>query len=500
MVGITSIMNSFDVTMADYSAQMESFRRSDEAREKMVMDVLQKYAKLQEEHTTLKNDYASERDIRRNYQSEVTRARQQLDDTERQLASSSFVLALIDGDGVIFQDMLLQAGQNGGSEAASKLQMAIRDHIAQIYETSGNWPAMVHIYASLDKLGQKLASVGLIKHPQELRAFAQSFSVNQPLFSIIDVGQGKERADYRMKEMLRTFSDNPTCRHIIFGGCHDTGYLLNLDQYKHNPVRAARITLLESTVAARGFAELPNFKRTRFDSVFRSEPLPEYQQQPPPMKPLPNKNISPVGSPAPAPAVAAPAQPPTPAPAASSPSTTSSSLATQSTGSSSTASWATVGKTGASNGNISIAPKNFSSSKKKYVYYNKELQRLDEPLPPRDRNAAEAIEKRMEKAGRNLCNHWHLNKGNCANGNFCRFQHEPKLTPAELNALRYKTRSLACKNRYCENFDCYLGHQCSIERDQGYCGYETCNLRASHGMDKIKYVRYDEDGNPEYSK
>lgn len=58
---------------------------------------------------------------------------------------------------------------------------------------------MVNVYVSLDKLGQKLASVGLLSHPQELRAFAQAFNVNQPLFSIIDVGYGKERADYKIK-------------------------------------------------------------------------------------------------------------------------------------------------------------------------------------------------------------------------------------------------------------------------------------------------------------
>ena len=58
---------------------------------------------------------------------------------------------------------------------------------------------MVHIYVSLDKLAQKLASVGLLSHPQQLRNFAQGFSVNQPLFSIIDVGHGKERADHKIK-------------------------------------------------------------------------------------------------------------------------------------------------------------------------------------------------------------------------------------------------------------------------------------------------------------
>lgn len=77
--------------------------------------------------------------------------------------------------------------------------------------------------------------------------------------------------------MLRTFSDNPTCRHIVFGGCHDAGYLLNLEHFKHDAAKSSRITLLETTPAYRGFADLANFKRARFDDVFKSEPLPDYQ-------------------------------------------------------------------------------------------------------------------------------------------------------------------------------------------------------------------------------
>jgi hypothetical protein len=76
--------------------------------------------------------------------------------------------------------------------------------------------------------------------------------------------------------MLRTFSDNPTCRHIVFGGCHDAGYLLNLEHFKHNTGKASRITLLETTPAYRGFTDLANFKRARFDDVFKNEPLPDY--------------------------------------------------------------------------------------------------------------------------------------------------------------------------------------------------------------------------------
>lgn len=61
----------------------------------------------------------------------------------------------------------------------------------------------------------------------------------------------------------------------MFGGCHDSGYLLNLDQLNYNELSAARITLLETTPAHKGFVELANFKRVRFENVFRSEPLPD---------------------------------------------------------------------------------------------------------------------------------------------------------------------------------------------------------------------------------
>lgn len=124
------------------------------------------------------------------------------------------MLGLIDGDGVYvrlcchvkasismliiiqFQDTFLKA--QSGSEAASKLQAAIRDHVSSLYPKSSHWRIMINIYVSLDKMGQKLAQVGLLNNPQEFRLFAQDFNVNQPLFSIIDVGYGKERADFKI--------------------------------------------------------------------------------------------------------------------------------------------------------------------------------------------------------------------------------------------------------------------------------------------------------------
>lgn len=167
-----------------------------------LQEIIEKFKALNEEYTNLKNDYLSERDIRRNYQRTVEEHKHQVSSYERQLEASSFVLALIDGDGAIFQDTLLQAAAgDGGSEAASRLYDAIRGHVASLHSNSGNWPIMVQIYLSLDKLAMKLAQVGLLRSPSELRSFAQRFSVNQHLFSIIDVGQGKERADHKIKGM-----------------------------------------------------------------------------------------------------------------------------------------------------------------------------------------------------------------------------------------------------------------------------------------------------------
>jgi hypothetical protein len=50
------------------------------------------------------------------------------------------------------------------------------------------------------------------------------------------------------------------------------------------------------------------------------------------------------------------------------------------------------------------------------------------------------------------------------------------------------------------DFSVDLGHQCALERDFGKCIYpDSCHLRATHGMNKTKYVRYDKEGNEEYA-
>lgn len=64
--------------------------------------------------------------------------------------------------------------------------------------TSG-WQIMLHIYYNMEGLSHKLRALGILRNPNEMAPFARAFGLNQPLFSFIDVGSGKERADHKVR-------------------------------------------------------------------------------------------------------------------------------------------------------------------------------------------------------------------------------------------------------------------------------------------------------------
>lgn len=113
--------------------------------------------------------------------------------------SSPFALALIDGDGAVFQDHLLKAKSDGGSEAAYQLHQEIKKLLQERYANTGYWSIVVNIYANFEDLSRKLTHVGILSSPSDLHAFARALSINQPLFNFVDIGRGKERADHKIK-------------------------------------------------------------------------------------------------------------------------------------------------------------------------------------------------------------------------------------------------------------------------------------------------------------
>ena len=159
-------------------------------------------------------------------------------------------------------------------------------------------------------------------------------------------------------------------------------------------------------------------------------------------------------------------------------------------------SWAAVGKNGVEDDGFktfSIAPK--KTKKMKFITFNAEGQRLDDPLPVMDRDSVRSFDERVAKAGTNLCNKYHLD-GKCAN-TYCTFEHGPKLTAGELNVLKHKSRGLKCaQGTHCERIDCNQGHHCKF---QGNCDNLSCKFKDLHGVvDQVPVSRWYEDGNEEY--
>ena len=71
-------------------------------------------------------------------------------------ASRPFVVAILDGDGVLFKDESYQAVKDGGSLAAQSLETGIRNYVGTTLAIEGGYDLVVHIYVNLAGFGNKL--------------------------------------------------------------------------------------------------------------------------------------------------------------------------------------------------------------------------------------------------------------------------------------------------------------------------------------------------------
>jgi hypothetical protein len=69
--------------------------------------------------------------------------------------------------------------------------------------------------------------------------------------------------------VLQHFQENPCCKHIVLGSCHDNGYVCHLDVIRSEGSLRDRITLLKSFQTGRQYGDLP-FKSIRLPSLFRT--------------------------------------------------------------------------------------------------------------------------------------------------------------------------------------------------------------------------------------
>jgi hypothetical protein len=113
-----------------------------------------------------------------------------------------FILVLVDGDGMIFEDYLIKKGEVGGKEAAAALWAATRDYVHQtVPGLSPDYKIVARIYANLKGLGEVCHRAAILENPAMIEQFARGFTGSKQLFDFIDVGVGKDRADDKISGM-----------------------------------------------------------------------------------------------------------------------------------------------------------------------------------------------------------------------------------------------------------------------------------------------------------
>lgn len=233
--------------------------------------------------------------------------------------------------------------------------------------------------------------------------------------------------------IFEQFIANPTCRHVIFGACHDNGYVRLLERHQ-NTDAAARVTLLRPFETGKEFAGLTGFQSMRLETVFRSAAVFTRNSPPPAHRKL-SAEAQGGGSP--------PRNP-----------------------------WVTPHPKSPR----SVVSRKAEDLPANAIYVNAANQRLDSELPATSPDIVRIWEHKVNTAGMRYCRKYHLQAGRCPGK--CGYSHGP-LTPGEVLVFRHKVRQEPCHARQpCQDASCFYGHHCS-------CARPSCKFSAEmHRVDE----------------
>jgi hypothetical protein len=112
---------------------------------------------------------------------------------------NAFVVVLLDGDGMIFDDYLIQKGEKGGKEAANLIWAAVNEFVVRQLPHLSSPKIVTRVYANVKGLSDTLCKSGIIDNPGIFEAFTKGFN-DKLLFDFVDVGSGKKDMADESKE------------------------------------------------------------------------------------------------------------------------------------------------------------------------------------------------------------------------------------------------------------------------------------------------------------
>ncbi|KAF2724851.1 hypothetical protein K431DRAFT_216930 [Polychaeton citri CBS 116435] len=424
-----------------------------------------------------------------------------------------FVLVLIDGDGMVFDNVYLREGEAGGKKAAADLHDAVAQWATKEMEFPEDTRIVARIYANLDGLADVCARAGLVENPTRFQYFARGLTRGKTGFDFVDVGPGKDRADAKICSGFRLHLYDYHCRQILLGCSHDNGYARLLDEYTSDDKALHRVTLLEGVPFGKELDVLP-FSKKKLGTIFRESKI----NLSPRLGHLdvheaavrrPSATLKPTSSPfMPVNGVMEGSRPATPITTyvKNMSDTTQSNHARHlplapSTPLSehldkATTSWVTVvrsGKKPVHSQNITTTSQpnvNATEVKPVVIRRNRKGQRIDPALTQYDDDDFKRL-KAMK-----LCNRHYLLPDGChidhQTPGMCTYRHDLKLNKAQMNIIRAVARETPCRNGTgCDDVHCMQGHHCPFPkategsmRGLGCQNVERCAFpREMHGVD-----------------
>ncbi|KAJ7483296.1 hypothetical protein FB451DRAFT_1234011 [Mycena latifolia] len=170
------------------------------------------------------------------------------------------VVMLLDGDGAIFSAQFIGQGQKGGHAAAQLLADSTFQHLIVNY---GSRVLQLWVYVFFNKRGliETFRRAGLTTLISKFEDFVMGFNQATERFLMVDVGNMKEAADAKLKVYLEDEIRLPETFKIVFGGCHDNGYLTTLHSSITSGFKEKLVLLKSYTEMAAGIASLglPSF-------------------------------------------------------------------------------------------------------------------------------------------------------------------------------------------------------------------------------------------------
>ncbi|KAK3065808.1 hypothetical protein LTS18_002363, partial [Coniosporium uncinatum] len=140
----------------------------------LIEELLIRYDVLTEKHISLNAQYGQLSAYNAQVQMQMEENTASLQNFQNYFNRGPFVLVLIDGDGMIFQESLLAQGEAGGKIAAGALENGIINAIHAIFRDNGfpaHFKVIARVYANVKGLADVCHRAGLVSSPSDVEDF-----------------------------------------------------------------------------------------------------------------------------------------------------------------------------------------------------------------------------------------------------------------------------------------------------------------------------------------